>query len=267
MVKPVIDSLDQVAEDLRPHYTKSGDRFVLDLDGAPDGFVRQATHAEQVNKVAEFRDNNTEMKTTLEALQAKVESLNGIDPEAARAALAQVAELQKKGVRKASDVDAAVGQALDAFKSTELEPLRKLLVDEQSARKAADEKVRDAAIRHQVIQTFRAAGGQDAATDFIVARARAAFEMEGDRMAAKAGLYSTENPGEPLALDEWMTAQTREIGFAFGSSNGGGASTKDAPGALAPLPSGSQYLRNPTPEQLGEHGQAIREGTMVIVND
>ena len=266
MLKPAIDSLDQVAEDLRPHYTKSGERFVLDLDGPPVGFVQHDKHAEQVNKVAEFRDSNTELRLDLESLQTKLQTLDGIDPEAARHALAQVAELQKKGVRKAADVDTAVGQALDAFKTTELEPLRKLLVSEQTARQASDQKVRDAALRHQVVQAFRAAGGQEAAVDFIVERARGAFEIEGDALTAKAGLYSTDTPGDPLALGEWMTTQTREIGFAFGSSNGGGAHAKDANGSPA-LPAGAQYLRNPTPAQLGEHGRAIREGTMIIVND
>ena len=52
MLKPAIDSLDQVAEDLRPHYTKSGERFVLALDGPPVGFVQHDKHAAQVNKVA-----------------------------------------------------------------------------------------------------------------------------------------------------------------------------------------------------------------------
>ena len=266
MLKPAIDSLDQVAEDLRPHYTKSGERFVLDLDGPPVGFVQHDKHAEQVNKVAEFRDNNTELKSDLESLQTKLQTLDGIDPEAARHALAQVAELQKKGVSKAADVDAAVGQALDAFKSTELEPLRKLLVSEQTARQAADQRVRDAALRHQVVQAFRAAGGQDAAVDFMVSRARDVFQMDGNALTAKPGIYSKDNPGDPLTLSEWMTTQTREIGFAFGTSNGGGAHTQEGNPATA-IPPGAKVLRNPTPLQLGEFGSEIAEGKYIIVND
>ena len=266
MLKPVIDSLDQVAEELRPHYTKSGEQFVVDLDGDPQGFVNRDTHVEQVNKVAEFRDNNTKLKTELEAAQEQTTKFGNLDPEAARAALAQVAELGKKGVRKASDVDDAVANALQSFKSTELDPLRQLLTDEKTARQAADQKVSDAAMRHEVLTQFRAAGGQDAAVDFMVSRARDVFQMDGNALTAKPGIYSKDNPGDPLTLSEWMTTQTREIGFAFGTSNGGGAHTQEGNPATA-IPPGAKVLRNPTPFQLGEFGSEIAEGKYIIVND
>ena len=269
MLKPVLDSLDQVPEDLRQHYTSSGDRFVLDLDGEPQGFVKRDSHVEQVNKVAEFRDNNVKLKADLETAQVqarKLESYGDLDPTAARAALEQVAELGKKGVRKASDVDDAVANALQSFKSTELDPLRQLLVDEKTARQAADQKVSDTAMRSAVLSQFRAAGGQDAAVDFVVSRAREAFQMDGDNISAKPGVYSSDNPGEPLTLGEWMTSQTREIGFAFGTSNGGGAHTQEGNPATA-IPPGAKVLRNPTPLQLGEFGSEIAEGKYIIVND
>ena len=178
----------------------------------------------------------------------------------------QVAELRKKGVRKASDVDDAVAHALQSFKTSELDPLRKLLTDEKTARQAADQKVSDASMRSAVLTQFRAAGGQDAAVDFVVGRARDAFVMDGESITAKAGVYSKDNPGDPLTLGEWMTVQTREIGFAFGSSNGGGAHTQDGSPTTA-LPPGAQYLRNPTPMQLGEFGKEIAEGKYIVVNE
>jgi hypothetical protein len=269
MLKPVIDSLDQVAEDLRPHYTSAGDRFVLDLEGEPQGFVKRDTHVEQVNKVAEFRDNNVKLKADLEAAQERAKRLDtygDLDPTAARAALVQVAELQKKGVRKASDVDDAVSKALESFKMSELDPLRQLLIDEKVARQSADQKVSDASMRNAVLTQFRAAGGQDAAVDFVVSRAREAFSMNGDNISAKSGVYSKDNPGDPLTLGEWMTNQTREIGFAFGSSNGGGAHTQDGNPTSA-LPAGAKYLRNPTAQELGQFGKQIAEGKYVIVNE
>jgi hypothetical protein len=90
--------------------------------------------------------------------------------------------------------------------------------------------------------------------------------MDGESITAKAGVYSKDNPGDPLTLGEWMTAQTREIGFAFGASNGGGAHTQDGSPTTA-LPPGAQYLRNPTPMQLGEFGKEIAEGKYIIVNE
>ena len=269
MLKPVIDSLEQVSEDLRQHYTASEDRFVLDLDGEPSGFVKRDSHVEQINKVAEFRDNNVKLKADLEAAQVnakKLEHFSGIDPNAARAALEQVAELGKKGVRKASDVDDTLSQALESFKASELDPLRKLLNDEKVARQEAEQKVSDSFLRNAVLSQFRAAGGQDQAVDFIVSRAQEVFQIDGDNLAAKPGVYSKDNPGEPLTVGEWMTSQTREIGFAFGTSNGGGAHTQEgaSPETLAP---GAKHLRNPSAQQLGQFGKEIAEGKYVIVNE
>lgn len=90
--------------------------------------------------------------------------------------------------------------------------------------------------------------------------------MDGDNLLAKPGVYSRDTPGDPLTLGEWMTNQTREIGFAFGSSNGGGAHTQDGSPTSA-LPAGAKYLRNPTSQQLGELGGEIAAGKYVIVNE
>ena len=269
MLKPVIDSLDQVTEDLRPHYLAEGDQFVLQMDGDPRGFVARDTHVEQVNKVAEFRDFNVKLKADLEDRDLtlkKLDAYKDLDPDAARSALAKVAELQKKGVSKASDVDDAVKSALQSFKTSELDPLRQLLTDEKTARQAADLKVSQASLKNEVLAQFKAAGGQDAAIDYVVSRAGDVFRVDGDRLVARDGIYSTDSPGEPLSLGEWMTKQTREIGFAFGSSNGGGAHNLEGNSAGV-IPAGVKELRNPTPLQLGQHAKDIRSGKMMIVNE
>jgi hypothetical protein len=49
----------------------------------------------------------------------------------------------------------------------------------------------------------------------------------------------------------------------FLPSNGGGANPKPGGGG----PSGGKELRNPTPQQLGEHGAAIRDGKIRVVYD
>jgi hypothetical protein len=268
-LKPVIDSLDQVSEDLRQHYIGEGDKFILQMDGDPQGFVPRETHAEQVNKVAEFRDNNVKLKAELEAQQEAVKQLDNyrdLDPTAAREALAQVAELSKKGVRKASDVDEQVKNALLQFKTSELEPLRQLLTEEKTARQEADKKVSAAAMKNEVLNQFKAAGGQDAAVDFVVSRANDVFKMDGNQLVAREGVYSVDNPGEPMGLSEWMTKQTKEIAFAFGSSNGGGAHNREG-NPVGTIPAGVRQLRNPTPQQLGEHAKDIREGKVMIVNE
>jgi len=264
-LKPVLDSLDQVLPDLRQHYTADGEKFVLQLDGDPAGFVSRSSHVEMQNKVAEFRDSNFELTERLKDAAKLTAKFEGIDPAQARAALQSTAELSRKGVRKASDVDTAVSSALQAFKDTELAPLRKLLSEEREARESADQKVAQAALKSAVLKSFRAAGGQDAAVDFVVDRASEVFHVEGDQIKAKPGAYSTENPGDPLSLTEWMTDQTKAIGFAFGSSNGGNSRHGD--GFSASIPSGVKTITNPTPLELGKYGADIRAGKVVILDE
>ena len=265
MLKPVISSLDQVLPDLRQHYASDGDTFVLQMDGDPSGFVSRSTHADSVNKIAEFRDNNTELKEKLEERDDALLRYKSINLDEARAALAQVQELGKKGIRKSADVDSAVSSALQSFKATELEPLRKLLTEEREAREQADQQVAQAALKGAVLTAFRAAGGEDAALDFIVNRAAEVFQVEGDKLVAKPGMYSTDTPGDPLGLPEWMATQTKDVGFAFGASNGAGARHGDGLGTtVAP---GVRILRNPTPLELGSNAKDIRSGRAVIMND
>ena len=265
-MKPVVDSLDQVTPDLRQHYVSHGDKFVLEMDGEPQGYVSRSSHADMQNKVAEFRDNNIALKSQLEDAAKLKAQFDGIDPDQARAALQSTAELSKKGVRKASDVDSAVSSALDSFKSTELEPLRKLLSDEREARLQADQKVAQATLKNAVLKSFKAAGGQDQALDFVVNRAGEVFEPNGDgQLQAKAGVYSTDSPGEALSLNEWMQTQTKDISFAFGSSNGG--SSRHGDGNNPTIPAGVRTIKNPTPLELGQYAKDIRAGRVLIIND
>lgn len=265
-LKPIIDALDQVLPELRQHYVSQGDKFMLQMDGDPAGFVSRTSHVEMQNRVAQFRDSNLELTERLKDAAKLTAQFDGIDPVQARAALQSTAELSKKGVRKASDVDSAVSAALQAFKDTELAPLRKLLTNEREARLEADQKVALSTLKNEVLKSFKSAGGQDEAIDYIVSRAGDVFEPNGGgQLKAKAGAYSTENPGEPLTLTEWMQTQTKDISFAFGSSNGG--SSRHGDGNSRTIPSGVKTLTNPSPLELGKYGADIRAGKVVILDE
>ena len=265
-LKTIIDSLDQVAPDLRQYYVSQGDKFVLEMDGEPQGYISRTSHIDMQNKVAELRDNNIALKSQLEDAAKLKAQFDGIDPDQARAALQSTAELSKKGVRKASDVDSAGSSALESSKSTELEPLRNLLSDEREARLQADQKVAQATLKNAVLKSFKAAGGQDQALDFVVNRAGEVFEPNGDgQLQAKSGVYSSENPGEALSLSEWMQTQTKDISFAFGSSNGG--SSRHGDGNNPTIPLGVKTIKNPTPLELGQYAKDIRAGKVLIMND
>jgi|TARA_R110000824_G_scaffold1386_9_gene7076 hypothetical protein len=268
-LRPVIDSLDQVDESLRSHYVGDSDgKFTLQLDGQISGTVDQKTHNEQLNKVAEFRDNNLALiaeRNELKSLADKVTAFGSITPEQATAAISQIKELEGKGVKKGSDVQMIIDAALKQFKDTEFRAIQQKLEATDSARQAAESKVIEQAMAGSIGRAFKAAGGQDEAQPFIVSRAREKFEMADGLLKAKQGHYSIERPGEPLPLSEWIASQTKEVGFAFGKSNGTGTPPGAGEISMSTLPSGVKLLVDPTPQELGQYGAEISSGKMRVV--
>ena len=269
-IKPIIDSLDQVEEGLRPHYTGNNDgKFVLNLEGQVPGFVDSTTHAEQLNKVTEFRNNNVALlaeRDQLKPLAERAVSYGEISPEQAINAVNQIRELETKGVKKSSDVQTIVDMALKQFKDTEFKAVQSKLEATDAARKTAEQKVLEQSMANAIGSAFKSAGGEDAAEQFIVSLAREKFEMANGRIQAKSGFYSIEKPGEPLPLVEWMAQQTKEVGFAFGRSNGAGTPPDaGAVGTSNGFPSGVKLLVDPTPQELGQFGSEISTGKMRVV--
>ena len=267
-LKPVLDSLDQVDESLRPHYTSNSDgKFILTLDGQLPNYVDQVTHNEQLNKVTEFRNNNIQLleeRDGLKQLAEKAQAFGAITPEEAHAAIQQRQELESKGVKKSSDVQAVVDAALARFKDTEFKAVQAQLTATNEARKVAEQQVTEQQMTASIGQVFKAAGGQDGAEAFIVSRARDKFEIQDGVLQAKTGQYSIEKPGEPLPLEEWMVAQTKEVGFAFGRSSGTGT-PPDAGGMHLSVPTGVKLLIDPSPQELGQYGHEIASGQMRVV--
>ena len=267
-LKPVLDSLDQVDESLRPHYTSNSDgKFILTLDGQLPNYVDQVTHNEQLNKVTEFRNNNIQLleeRDGLKQLAEKAQAFGDITPEEAHAAIQQRQELESKGVKKSSDVQAVVDEALRRFKETEFKAVQTQLTATNEARKAAEQKVIEQQMATSIGQAFKSAGGQDEAEAFIVSRARDKFEIQDGVIQAKAGQYSVEKPGEPLPLEEWMASQTKEVGFAFGRSSGTGT-PPDAGAMHSTVPTGVKLLIDPSPQELGQYGNEIASGKMRVV--
>jgi hypothetical protein len=228
-LKVVLDTLDGVPAGLRDHYTKANDgKFHLTLDGEPP-------------KLTEFRNTNIELLKERDALKAK---FDGIDPEVAKADRAKVLDLEK------TNPDARL-KVLEAELATE----KAIRIETQ--RKADRSRVRDVL---RVRAT--AAGVLPAAMDMLLDKAEPQFVMDGDVVKAKPNTFSPTRPGEPLSVDEWMTGALKDLGFLFGRSNGGGSDGRPGGGSGG---DGKTVLRDPTPQQLGEHAKAIAAGEMRIV--
>src|SRR4051812_8320237 len=87
-LKTIVENLDGVSSEFREHYTasKDGKSHVLQLDGDPPGYVK-------AERLAEFREQNVKLQKTVSELEPLKTKYDGIDPDAARAALAKVGEL------------------------------------------------------------------------------------------------------------------------------------------------------------------------------
>lgn len=227
-LKPVLDSLDGIAEPLKAEYTKHDDgKFYLSLDGAPAGFVPRTKHDE-------FAQTNTKLMRQIEEAQALAKKYEGIDAEQARAALKRVQELEGKKLRDEGEFDKALKHETDRMQrefeqqlQAQKERADKAETGFSSMRKALgrrtieDEVVSAAAklgikpkcisdVKRAVHEVFRYEIEDGAETGKIVA-----YEADG-----KTPIYLK---GERPTIEAWITAQKNDTDW-FVPSKGAGAS-------------------------------------------
>lgn len=252
---PVVDSLDKVPEAARSFYEQKDGKYHLSLEGAPAGFVSAADLATANGRVVEFRDKNIALMQEVEPLRGLKTKFDGIDPEAAKTALAKVADLEKKGIKGGDDITAAVTSAVEAA----VKPLKDQLLTTQQTLNDEKKRADEGTLRSSVAERFLKSGGKAKALDFIVGQAKSVFTVENGVVKAAANKFSTERPGEPLSLDEWVAAQVQENDFAFEPSKGSGAPPQ-GPGGSGGSGDNRKVIKDPTPQQLGEHAADVKAG-------
>lgn len=256
---PVVDRLEDVAEPARQFYTAKDGKFHVDLSGAPAGFVPATELALANGKVVEFRDTNIALKKQVDEFAPKLAKFDGLDPEAAKAALAAQDALKKKGVTSADDLTTLMTTTVNNAVAPLMDQIKAITQSAQDAKNRADIMT----LRETLAAKFVKAGGVPDALEFIVGKANGIFTVDGGAVKAAANQFSTDRPGEALGVDEWITRLTKEAAFAFKPSSGGGApptSGNSAPGR----PAGQLVIKDPTAQQLGEHAKEIREGKMRV---
>ena len=237
-LKTVVDDIADVAEPLREHYTAKDGKHYLTLDGEPPGFVR-------TEKVAEFRNRNTDLIREIEPLRALAKTLEGLDP-------ATIAENKAK----AAELETTKAQLATATTD---------LATERAARTAAQAKADASLLRDIVTSKALKVGARPDAIDIIVDKFSTVFGVVGDAVKAKDGTFSKEKPGDPLGVDEWIANAIREFPFLWKGSGGGGAAPRSSlfRGSGG---SGGNVLVNPTAKQLGDPAtaEAIRTGKLKV---
>lgn len=256
-MKTVIASLSEVPETLHSEYESKDGKFVLKLEG--DIPAVAAANA----KVVEFRDKNVDLLKEVERLRPIASQFEGIDPTAAKDAIAKVKALGSKGINDINDFETRVRTTVDEL----VKPLREQV--QQSANETAAERKRadEFLFRTAIADKFVKAGGKANAVDFVVGLAKDDFEVKETQVVAKQGKFSTEKPGDPINLDEWLTTKIqKDHDYVFEPSKGGGAPPR--PGGTGGVPSkvkpGQTVIKNPTPQELGHYSADIAAGKVKV---
>lgn len=255
---PVVDKLEDVPEPARQFYVQKEGKFHVDLNGSPAGYVPAADLAAANGKVVEFRDTNIALTKKVSEMEPRVKAFEGLDPDAAKTAIAKVTELEKKGVKGADDVAKLVTDGIAAA----MKPVQDQLALMTTSAAETQRKNDELTLRSSLSDKFTKAGGLPDALDFIVGKTKGVFKVENGVIKAEANQFSTDKPGEPLSVDEWITKQTKEAAFAFKPSSGSGANPVPAGGAGAKP--GQLVIKDPTPQQLGEHASDIKAGKVRV---
>jgi hypothetical protein len=192
-------------------------------------------------KLAEFRENNIKLNKELEDLKKRFE---GIDPDAVKAQAAELDTLRK------SKPD-----------ETRIKQLETELATEKAGR--ADVQKRADGLMFDVVvgDALSKAGLRPEARGYMTSQAAEHLEVKDGKIVGKT--FDPENPGIRLTLERFIALQVKSSAFAFHASAGSGAN----PARGNSSTTNAKELRNPTPQQLGEHADAIRRGTMKVVSD
>jgi len=260
-LSPVIDTLESVPEPVRQYYEARDGKFALTLSATPPGFVTAADLAAANGKVVEFRNNNVALLKEVEELRPIKTAVGDLDIPAAKKAVVELEALKKTGVTKPDDITTQIQAAVAAA----VKPLQETIQTTQQTAAANLKRADDAVFRSQLGEKFVKAGGKPAALDFVFGQAQSVFEVKDGIVKAQPTKFSSEKPGEPLGMDEWLVGFAKSNDFAFGPSTGSGAAPQGG-GTGTTHPAGQLVLKDPTPSQLGDPkiAKQIREGTLRV---
>lgn len=264
-MKAVLDNLDGIDESLRGEYEQRDGKFYLKIEGAPHGYVDAKELLTANTKVVEFRDKNIALMKENDELRPLKTKYAGIeDPDAARDALKRVAALGQQGIKDADDLAAKIRTEAEALIKPLKDQLAMSAAETAEARRRADESL----LHSKISEQFLKSGGKAAATDYIVNLAKENFEVKDGKVVARAGKFSTKNPGDPITPEEWLATDIQKNhDYVFAPSGGGGTppkpQTPNVPVASKTKP-GVTVLKNPTPQQLGEYSADIAKGKVKV---
>ena len=245
------EEFDKLPAEVRESYTEKDGKFVLALED-----VNVAALRESADRLAEFRDNNITLTKSEKALKEQLEAFSGLDPKAAKEAIAKVEALGKKGVKDPDGLEELLKRVTD--------PLNQKLTLLEDERKADKIRLADSTLREQIGEVAGKKGVKAKAISYVLGKAKDKFEVKDGKVVAKEGFFSPERPTQPLSIEEYLDGLAKEEDFVFEASHGGGS--EGGGKKAADIPAGVRRLVNPTPQELGQYADELATGKATIVN-
>jgi hypothetical protein len=246
--------LDALPEAVRKEYVERDGKIALDLEG---GFISNTEALELKTKLSEFRDNNRKMFTELEELRPVAKKFEGVDPEEYKQLKIEIGDLRKKGVSKPDDVQQAIDKAVAAA----VKPVTDALNAEKASREAAQRRADEGTFRELVSADATKAGVSPTALRHVLREAESMFSLKDGSLVPKEGVKHPTDPLKELTPNDWLQNLAKTDAYLFATSNGSGAPGGTG-GSGRP---GTKRLINPSPEEMGQHMDAIAKGEMIVV--
>lgn len=255
-MKAVLSSISDIPENLRSEYVERDGQFVLKVDGELPGYAKADELFETKSKLKRFRDNYTN-------IMRQAAELSGLDelPEGDLSPLKKTFEsLKSKLSELEGRGDGDVRQQIQGA----IRPLQEKLEKAEAKARAQEERANRALVRETFSTELSKARAQKNALEFLLDRVEREFEAKDDKVVARDGVFG--ETGDPLTPADWVKSAIAKYDFAFEQSKGGGAPGSRSGGDNG-VPAGVKILRNPSPEELGQHMKDISAGKVRIVND
>jgi hypothetical protein len=211
MLKFRIKSLDGLSPELIALYTKDGDGYVLNVEGAVPR-----------EKLDEFRNNNVELKR-------KLDEFNGVDPAKYKTLLDLETKFNEKKLIDTAGLDAAVKDRVGRLQEEHAAALKTATDQNQVMTRQLESLLIDSAVR----TAANTAAVLSTAVDDVLLRAKSTFKIvDGVAVATDPDghtIYGVDGV-KPLTIGDWTKGLAKQAPHLFAGNNGGGAPGGGLPG-------------------------------------
>ncbi len=226
-LQKILDSIDELSEEVQKLYLEKDGKFHLDLEGGEDEDVVAAK-----KKIDEFRKNNIALLKTQEDLREKLEKFKDLDPVKYKEALEKLQKVDDQKMYEDGDIEELVQKKTERMKR-DYEGQIKAVTDSQEKLQGDHGKLQNQFSRvvldNQIqLEISRLTKPREKAMEDIIARGRRVFTVDEDghpiARDPKTGdqLYSKDGTSK-LTIAEWAENLPAEVPYFFEPSSGTGA--------------------------------------------